>query len=51
MMTNLYKLQLIMMSPLLIVSLIIIIPIYYIYKFVDMILFKKERVNLVLQQT
>ncbi len=50
-MWKLYKLQLIIMSPLLIISLIIIIPIYYIYKFADMMLFKKERVNLVLQQT
>ncbi len=50
-MWKLYKLQLILMSPLLVVSLIIIIPIYYIYKFSNMVLFKKERINVVLQQT
>ncbi len=51
MMSKLYKLQLIIMSPLLLISLVIIIPIYYIYIFADMILFKQKPLHLVLQQT
>jgi hypothetical protein len=50
-MWKLYKLQLILMSPLLVVSLIIILPIYYICKFLNLVLFKKQRIDLVLQQT
>lgn len=50
-MWKLYKIQLLIMSPLLILSLIVIVPIYYIYKLADMVLFNKECVNQVLQQT
>ncbi len=50
-MWKLYKLQLILMSPLLVLSLIIILPIYYLYKFVDLVLFKRDYTHLILKQT
>ncbi len=50
-MWKIYKFQLLIMSPLLIVSLIVIVPIYYLYKFVDKIIIKRERQYFVLSQT
>lgn len=50
-MWKIYKFQLLIMSPLLIVSLIVIVPIYYLYKFVDKIIIKHERQYFVLNKT
>ncbi len=49
-MWKIYKFQLLIMSPLLVVSLIVIVPIYYLYKFVDKIISKRKRLYFVLQQ-
>jgi hypothetical protein len=42
-MQKLYKLQLIVMSPLLVLSLFIIVPVYYICKFINFLLDKKTQ--------
>ncbi len=46
MMWKFYKLQLILMSPLLAVSFIFLMPIYYLYKFADNTLIKEEQESL-----
>ena len=42
-MEKLYKLQLILMSPLLVLTLFIIVPVYYIYKFINLLLDKRTQ--------
>jgi len=46
-MQKLYKLQSLIMSPLLVMSLIIILPMYYIYKSIDKILYNRDCIDLV----
>lgn len=49
-MQKLNKLKLIMLSPLVVASFISIIPIYFIYKSIDKILFKRDCIDLVFQR-
>ncbi len=50
-MWKLYKIQLLIMSPLLILTLILIIPIYYIVRIVNKILFKQGYEQLIINQS
>lgn len=48
-MSKFYKLQLIIMSPLLVVSFISLMPIYYLYKFVDKTLLRERQDTFMIQ--